>query len=127
MRLAKVIFFAAGIWGVTVLTPFYWLRDVTGRHYPAPTDYPQFFYGFFSVALAWQIAFVVIGSNPARFRALMIPSILEKFGYVATMIVLYAQARISRMDAMPAIPDLILGILFTVAFVSTRPREPQDS
>ena len=29
----------------------------------------------------WQIAFLVIGSNPRRFRALMIPAITEKFGW----------------------------------------------
>src|SRR5258705_12532067 len=30
------------------------------------------------------IAFLVIGSSPHRFRPLMIPSMLEKFGYVMT-------------------------------------------
>jgi hypothetical protein len=123
MRLARIVYLAAGVWGITVLTPFYWLVDVTGRRYPPPTDYPQFFYGFLAVALAWQVAFLAIASNPARFRALMIPSVLEKFGYVGTLIVLYGQSRISPMDATPAIPDLLLGILFIVAFVATRPRE----
>lgn len=127
MKLARIVFIAAGVWGIAVLTPFYWLFDVTGRHYHAPADYPQFFYGFLSVALAWQIAFLFIGSNPVRFRALMIPSMLEKFGYVATLVVLYGQGHISTMDAMPAIPDLFLGILFTAAFASTRSREPHSS
>ena len=35
--------------------------------------------------MAWQIAFLIIGSSPARFRLLMIPSILEKFGHVVTV------------------------------------------
>ena len=68
MRFAKYVFIGAAIWGVAVLTPFYWLVDVTGRRYDPPTAYPHFFYGFLAVALAWQIAFLVIGSNPARFR-----------------------------------------------------------
>jgi hypothetical protein len=34
---------------------------------------PPLRHGFLSVAMAWQIAFLVIGSNPARFRPLMIP------------------------------------------------------
>lgn len=122
MKLARIVFIGAGVWGIAVLTPFYWLVDLTGRHYAAPTEHPQFFYGFFSVALAWQIAFLVIGSNPLRFRALMIPSMLEKFGYVCTLIVLHGQARISAVDALPVIPDLVLGILFMVAFASTRQR-----
>ncbi len=120
MKFARIIFTGAGIWGVTVLTPFYWLVDLTGRRYAPPVDYPQFFYGFMAVALAWQIAFLLIGSNPARFRALMIPAMIEKFGYVSTLFVLYGRSLITSIDLQPAIPDGILGILFVVAFIKTR-------
>jgi hypothetical protein len=64
----------------------------------------------------------VIGSNPARFRPFMIAGIVEKLGYVATVAVLYGQARISAVDAQAAVPDGLLGLLFIVAFVKTRPR-----
>jgi hypothetical protein len=120
MKLARIIFTGAGIWGVTVLTPLYWLVDITGRRYPPPADYPQFFYGFMAVALAWQIAFLLIGSNPARFRSLMIPAMIEKFGYVSTLFVLYGRSLITSIDLQPAIPDGILGMLFVVAFIKTR-------
>lgn len=103
-----------------MLTPLFWLVDVTGRQYVPPADYPQFYYGFLSVAMAWQIAFLVIGSAPARFRLLMIPAILEKLGYVAVLAVLYSGARISAADAQAAVPDLLLGVLFIAAFVKTR-------
>jgi hypothetical protein len=73
--------------------------------------------------MAWQIAFLVIGSDPVRFRALMFPSVLEKLGYVATLAVLYGQSRISAADAQAAVPDLLLGILFVVAFVKSRASE----
>ena len=119
MKFAKLVFTGAGMWGVVVLTPFYWLVDVTGRHYPPPTDYPHFFFGFFSVAMAWQIAFFVIGSNPGRFRPIMIPSVLEKFGHVLTVAVLYAHGRIGMNDAQQAVPDFLLGVLFVAAFVKT--------
>jgi uncharacterized PurR-regulated membrane protein YhhQ (DUF165 family) len=127
VRFAKAVFIFAGVWGVVVLTPFYWLIDVTGRHYGPPAEYPHFFYGFFSVAMAWQIAFLVIGSNPQRFRPLMIPGMLEKFGYVITLGVLYAQARISWLDAQAAVPDFLLGILFVVAFAKTRMSVRRDA
>jgi hypothetical protein len=120
MRFARIVFLGAGVWGIVVLTPLYWLLDVTGRRYAPPTEYPHFFYGFLSVAMAWQLVFLLIGSNPARFRPLMIPSVLEKLGYVGTLAVQYAQARISMTDAQPAVPDLLLGVLFIVAFVRTR-------
>jgi hypothetical protein len=127
VKFAKIVFVIAGVWGIFVLTPFYWLVDVTGRHYPPPSDYPHFFYGFFSVAIAWQIAFLLIGSSPARFRSLMIPSMLEKFGWVLTLALLYGQARISAQDAQAAVPDLLLGILFVVAFAKTRHLERLDA
>lgn len=119
MRFAKIVFIVAGIWGIIVLTPLYFLFDITGRQYAPPTSYPQFFYGFLGVAIAWQIAFLVIGSNPARFRLLMIPGAVEKLGYVATVAVLHSQARISPADAAAALPDGILGVLFAAAFVMT--------
>jgi len=120
MTFARIVFIGAGIWGIVVLTPLYWLVDITGRHYAAPTSDPQFFYGFFSVALLWQVAFLVIGWNPVRLRPLMILSVLEKFTYVLTLLVLYTQGRVLAADAQAAIPDGILGILFAAAFVKTR-------
>jgi len=122
MRFAKIVFIAAGVWGIIVVTPLYFLLDVTGRQYAAPAAYPQFFYGFLSVTLAWQLAFLVIGSNPVRFRPLMIPSIVEKLGYVVTVAVLHGQARISAADAVAAVPDLLLGLLFIAAFAKTSAR-----
>jgi len=121
MKFAKVVFVCAGIWGIGVLTPLYWLVDVSGRRYGVPTEYPQFYYGFLSVAMAWQIAFLIIGSNPARFRVLMIPGMLEKLGYVVGLAVLYQQARVTWADAQAAVPDFALAILMMLAFVKTRP------
>jgi hypothetical protein len=120
MKFARLVFTIAGIWGIAVLMPFYWLVDLTGRRYDAPTEYPHFFYGFFAVALVWQVAFLLIGYRPARYRELMPLAVLEKFGFVATLIVLYTRARISSLDVQAAVPDFMLGVLFVVAFVKTR-------
>jgi hypothetical protein len=122
MRFARYVFIGAGIWGILVLTPLFFLVDLSGRRYQPPTSYPHFFYGFLSVAMAWQLAFLVIGTNPARFRTLMIPSILEKAGFVATVAVLYGQARLSSADAIVAVPDALLGILFIAAFARSGDR-----
>jgi len=122
MRFAKLVFIGAGVWGIAVLTPLYFLVDLTGRRYAAPVDYPHFFYGFLSVAMAWQCAFLVIGTNPARFRPLMIPAILEKLGHVAGVAVLYGQRRLASADAAAAGPDLVLAILFVLSFAATGSR-----
>ena len=127
MRFAKVVFIGAGVWGIVVLTPLYFLLDVSGRQYATQTTYPQFVYGFLSVAMAWQIAFVMIGMNPVRFRPLMIASMVEKLGHVMTVAVLYGRARISTLDAMAAGPDLLLGALFIAAFARTSTSEQRRS
>lgn len=119
MRFARIVFTFAGIWGIAVLTPFYWLVDITGRHYQAPTEYPHFFWGFFAVTLAWQIGFLLIGSNPSRYRLFMLPAMVEKLGYVITLTLLYKAGRVAAADASAAIPDGLLGLLFVVAFVVT--------
>lgn len=125
MKFARNVFIAAGVWGIVVLTPLYFLVDITGRHFPPPTTYAHFFYGFFSLAMAWQFAFLVIGSDPMRYRPLIIPSIIEKFSFVVTVIVLYSQARIPFVEATAAVPDFFLGILFSIALVKTRVTEHQ--
>ena len=125
MSFARVVFLTAGIWGIAVLTPLYWLRDITGRAYAVPTDSPQFFYGFFAVALTWQLAFLAIAWNPLRLRPFMLLGVVEKVSYVITLAVLYQQARISTDHAMAAFPDLLLGVLFVMAFVKTRRSQAQ--
>jgi len=116
MRFARFVFGGAGLWGIAVLTPLYFLFDLTGRPYAPPVDYPHFFYGFLSVTMAWQVAFLVIAWNPRRFRPLMIPAILEKLGYILTLAVLGMQGRISAADALTGFPDIVLCGLFVAAF-----------
>jgi hypothetical protein len=99
---------------VVVLTPLCFLVDLAGRQYGAPTDHAQFFYGFLSVAMALaDRVFLVIGSSPAGFRPLMIPTIVEKLGHVAGVAVLYGQGRISVAHATAAAPDSLLRVLLS--------------
>jgi len=86
MRFAKIVFWVAGIWGLLVITPLYFMFDLVGRNDPPPITHPGFFYGFVGVALAWQFAFVFIATDTPRFRPLMIPCVLEKFGYGAAVL-----------------------------------------
>ena len=38
MRFARVVFILAGVWGIVVQTPLYFLVYLTGRAYAAPVD-----------------------------------------------------------------------------------------
>jgi len=116
MRFAKTVFFIAGLWGLVVLTPLYFTFDIVGRLYPPPMTHPDFYYGFIGVAVVWQIGFLVIGRDPARFRPMMIPAVLEKFVYVISLSALYLQGRLAAGQFAVAGPDLVLGTLFIVSF-----------
>ena len=122
MEFAKFVFRVAAIWGVLVITPLYFMWDLIGRKDPPPITHPAFFYGFVGAALAWQIAFFFISSDPLRYRPLMIPSMFEKFSYAAAVIVLVLQARTRSSDLLFAGTDLLLGVLFVVAYFKTPSR-----
>jgi hypothetical protein len=122
MKFAKIVFWSAGIWGILVLTPLYFIFDLISKNDPPPITHPAFYYGFVGVALAWQIAFMIIASNPVRFRPIMIAGIVEKFGYAATLTVLYLQRRLHPSDLTFGAVDLLFGILFVVAFLKTKDR-----
>lgn len=122
MKFTKVVLRIAGIWGVLVITPLYFLFDLIGRNDPPPITHPGFFYGFAGVALAWQIAFFFIATDPARYRPLLIPSVFEKFSYGATVVVLILQGRMHASDFVFGGADLLLGALFVIAYFKTPPR-----
>ena len=119
MKVAKIVFWIAGIWGVLVLTPLYFLFDVIGRQDPPAITHPGFYYGFISVGLAWQVAFLVIARDPVRFRLMIIPAVIEKFGYGASLLVLYLQHRLHPSDLVFGAVDVLFGVLFLLAFFRT--------
>jgi hypothetical protein len=119
MKFAKIVFWIAFIWGVLILTPLYFMFDVIGRQNPPAITHPGFYYGFVSVGLAWQFVFLVIARDPVRFRLMMIPSVIQKFGYGATLLVLYFQQGIHPSDLVFAGVDTLLGVLFLLAFFRT--------
>jgi hypothetical protein len=120
MKFAKVVFTVAGIWGVLVLTPMFFIFDRIGQQDPPPITHPGFYYGFLTVGIAWQIAFFMIGRDPVRLRPMMIPAVVEKFGFAIAMVVLYFQQRVKAPDMVFVAADTILGILFVIAFLKTR-------
>jgi len=119
MKFAKLVFRIAGVWGIVLLVPLYFMFDLIGAQDPPPITHPGFYYGFVGVALAWQIAFFIIARDPARFRPMMIPSIVEKIGYGGAMTVLYLQGRQHGQDLVFGIIDLLFAALFAAAYVRT--------
>jgi hypothetical protein len=119
MKFAKVVFWVAGIWGLVVIAPLYFMFDLIGKQDPPAITHPGFYYGFVGCALAWQIAFLFIGADPVRLRPMMIPSVVEKITYCTAVLVLVLQGRTNQRDLVFAATDLTLGVLFVAAFVAT--------
>jgi hypothetical protein len=108
----------AAIWGVLIIAPLYFMFDLISRKDPPQITHPTFFYGFVVLALAWQVAFFFIASDSVRYRP-MIPSMVEKFSYGATVVVLVLENRTNPSDVIFAATDLLLGVLFVIAYLKT--------
>ncbi len=119
MKFAKVVYWIAAIWGFPVLGMLLFMFDLIGKNDPPAITHPGFYYGFVTVGLAWQAAFVVIARDPVRMRPMMIPAMIEKFAYAVAMVVLYTQARIKAPDLVFVATHTLLGILFVAAYVKT--------
>jgi hypothetical protein len=119
MKFAKIVFWIAGVWGVLVLAPLYFMYDTIGRSDPPAITHPGFYYGFVGVGLAWQLAFCLIATDPARYRPMMVPSMCEKFSFCVAVVVLVLENRMSGRDLVLAGADMVLVLLFVIAFLKT--------
>jgi hypothetical protein len=122
MRFAKIVYTVAGIYGLLVLLPQYFLEEKTGRDSPPAITHPEYYYGFIGVALAWQVLFLILARDPLRYRLMMIPSILEKVSFFVAAIVLFLLGRLGLTILGAAVIDLIFAVLFAIAYVKTKPR-----
>jgi hypothetical protein len=116
MKLAKWTFMIAGIYGLLVLVPQYFLEEKTGSDYPPAINHPEFYYGFIGVAVAWQIAFLIISRDPQRHRPIIIASVIEKYSYGIAVVWLYILDRVGAMILATAIVDIFLGTMFLIAY-----------
>jgi len=119
-RFAKRVFLLAGIYGIVVLLPQYFVE----LGLPAPIAQPEHFYGFIGVALSWQFVFLLIARDVQRYRPLMLMGVMEKLSFGLPVVILYAADRVSAGVLAAGAIDLALGALFVLAFVSSRNNAP---
>jgi hypothetical protein len=122
MRFAKWVFLLAGASGVLLLVPGYFLEQKTGEDLPPPISHPEYYYGFLGVTLAWQFLFLVIASDPVRYRTAMLPAMLEKAGFAFAVPILFAAGRVAAVWLGFASMDATWLVLFVIAYLRT-PKE----
>jgi hypothetical protein len=118
IKFAQRLFFVAGLYGVAVIGPLFFLERVIGEYDPPLITHPEFYYGFAFTALAWQIVYLMMARDPLRFRPMLIPAIVGKAGFAISVFVLCAQGRIAPQNIVLPATDLLLAGLFAWAFVA---------
>ncbi len=119
---AALLFFVAGIYGILVVAPEYFYETRYGQDYPPLITHPEYFYGFVGVCLVFQMLFLVIASDPIRFRPMMLLGVLEKLSFSIPAIILFCQSRLNALVTTFAVSDLVWAILFVVAYTRSRHR-----
>jgi hypothetical protein len=102
----------AAIYGVIVLAPLY-LQ-------PLPANAPETALGFIGLALVFQWVFWIIGGDPVKYRALMLPAVAEKLVFGVPAVALYFQDRTPGLPATFGAIDILLAIGFLLAWRQTR-------
>jgi hypothetical protein len=121
MRFARWVFLLAGASGVLVVAPLYLEARFFAEHPPA-TNRPEFYYGFAGVTLAWQLLYLLIGTDPVRYRPAMLVASLAKASFALAVVVLFLQQRAEAWWLAAAAMDGTWVVLFAAAFLLTRKR-----
>ena len=121
MTFARRVLQVAGIYGLIVIVPMFFMELRIGRDYAPAITHPEYFYGFLCVTLAWQVLYLFMAQDPARYRLLLIPAILEKVGFPIASVVLLAQQRIPLVTFGFSMVDLILATLFVISYRKLAP------
>jgi hypothetical protein len=120
-QFARRVFAAAGIYGLVVLVPMYFLEGRLSHDLPPPITHPEYYYGFVGVAVAWQLLFLLVSRDPVRYRLVMLPSFVEKLTYGGALLVLFGLGRTGGTMLVSGLVDLVWGALFLVVYARTPP------
>ena len=118
MRFAKWVFTGAGIYGILTVAPLYFLEGYISRT-TGPVTYPEYFYGFVGVTVAFQIVFLIIGRDPVRLRPIMPACMVEKVSFGAAIFPLSFAHRVGGAVVLFASIDILLCALFIISWYRT--------
>src|SRR5262245_29720826 len=119
MRFARWVFAISGVLGIIIMVPMYFLENRIAVDSPPAITHPEIYYGFVGVTLAWQLMFLAIATDPARYRLGMLPAIVEKASFVIAIAALVAVGRVGGSVVGFAALDGLWMILFSVAYCIT--------
>jgi hypothetical protein len=119
MRFARWVFLIAGIYGLVVVTPQYFMEGMIART-TGPITHPEYFYGFVGVVVAFQLVFLIVSRDPIRYRPVMLACVVEKLTFGVAAWALYFAQRVRPDILLFATIDLVLAVLFMMTWSKTR-------
>lgn len=117
MKLARWVFYLAGVYGVITIAPLYFMEQAISKQDPPAITHPMFFYGFVGVTLAWQLLFFAIARQPVRLRPVIPFAVLEKLSFGIAAMLLYRQGRLDHGDLYFGGIDLALALVFILVWL----------
>lgn len=117
--MAKLIFRIAAAADILVLTPILFFPNRIGNPVPRPLTEPEYFHGFLALSLLFSILYLVIATNPIRYRPVMWIGILQKFVYPMAIFGLLSTHRTPPGKSFYAGMEFLFGLLFIIALVKT--------
>jgi len=110
-RFASWVFLLAAIYGIPASATLF-LTD-------APDPHRLLYFAFGGIALVFQLVFLVISRDPARYVALMPLCILEKLSFGVPAPIFYARGLTDQNMALGGAMDLVLAVFFLFAWRKT--------
>jgi hypothetical protein len=127
IKLARCLFLGAGIYGLAIISPMFFLENLIGEYDPPAFTHAEFYYGFVCTAFAWQLVYLMMFRDPLRLRPVLIPAIIGKAGFAISVFVLFAQGRLATRNLLLPSIDLVLAALFAWAYVALRSYPQPDA
>jgi len=105
MKFSKWVFLGAGVYGLLITLPLY-NETGTAQIFPPSVSHPEYYYGFVSTVIAWQVAFIFISRDPLKHRPLINPPLWKRC-FMSPQLLRWFSKDESRTQSL-ASPRLIL-------------------
>jgi hypothetical protein len=127
MGFARLAYLVAGLWGIIVI-PLGYVSYLTGTDQTLVTiARPEIVHGFFLLALPWQLLFILISRDPARYNPVMPFTVLEKLPFAAVTLSMFARGQVTPVMGFFGAMDGLFGVMFCVAYWLTRRANSAES
>jgi hypothetical protein len=113
MTFARRVFLSTGVYGILIIAPQFFLATTNPQ--------PELYYGFLGAVLSWNLAYLVVASDPKRYRPLMLLGSLGKTIFAAAATVLWIQGRSPAFLLVFAAIDVAIVALYLESWRRTAP------